>query len=557
MTSFLDARPLLDGGPQGLTHAVERTLWHLGFSDVRVIDGRDDAGADLLAVRATQQWAVQVKWSSGATVDRTGIDDCERAKGRYGADKSVLATNVVLNRTAQQRRRVLAELGINIDVWDGPTLRTIFERMPTDIPARPQTRPYQAEAITAIERDLAARSTALLSLATGLGKTVVSGEVIRRHLEKHGADRVLVVAHLRELVEQLERALWKHLSKDTPTQVLTGINKPSAFDGVTVATVESALGLIVDGYIPGLIVIDETHHVSAEGMYQRLLDSYSQVARLGVTATPWRGDKFDITDRFGAASFKMSIEDGMRAGYLAQVDYRLFVDNIDWAFVRDLSQHGYTLRDLNSKLFLPQRDETITDELRAAWRELQAPRAIVFCQTIEHAERMAELFSVSHPSWARAAAIHSRLPKQQRQILLNSVRLGRVPILTAVDVFNEGLDVPDVNLIAFLRVTHSRRIFVQQLGRGLRLREGKDKLLVLDFVSDIRRVAAVLNLRRHLDAEDEPETMTLPSRIAHSIQFTDARAGSLLDAWIHDAADLETAADEVRLQFPEVPTGIH
>lgn len=558
MTSFVDARSMLEAGPVGLTHAVERTLWHLGFLDVRVVDGRDDGGADILGVRGNQQWIVQVKWSGRGAIDRAGVDDCERAKVRYAADNCVLATNVTLNRAALQRRRTLAQVGINVDVWDGATIGAIFARMPQDVPGRPLRRPYQDEAVAAITKDLASRRTALLVLATGLGKTLISGEVIRNHLGAHPSDRVLVLAHLRELVDQLERALWKHITKYTPTQILTGDERPNSFDGVTVATVDSALRLVTtDGYSPDLIVIDETHHVSASGMYQRLLDSYPNVPRLGVTATPWRGDKFDITDRFGTASYRMGIEDGMRAGYLAMVDYRLFVDNLDWGFVREQSRLGYSLRELNSKLFLPQRDGAIVDELRGAWQELSSPRAIVFCQSIEHAERMANLFALSDPAWRRAAAIHSGLSRQKRQVILNSFRLGRTPLLAAVDVFNEGLDVPDVNLIAFLRVTHSRRIFVQQLGRGLRLREGKDKLLVLDFVSDLRRVAAVLNLRRSLDAAGEAETMKLPSAVAHSIQFTDARAGSLLDAWIRDAADLETLADEVRLQFPEVPVGVY
>jgi len=115
-----------------------------------------------------------------------------------------------------------------------------------------------------------------------------------------------------------------------------------------------------------------------------------------------------------------------------------------------------------------------------------------------------------------------------------------------VDILNEGVDVPDVNILAFARVTHSRRIFVQQLGRGLRLREGKDGVLALDFVSDIRRVAALLNLRRQLEASDIEVLPTVPQP---SIRFSDLRADNLLEQWILDAADLETANDEARLQF--------
>jgi hypothetical protein len=88
------------------------------------------------------------------------------------------------------------------------------------------------------------------------------------------------------------------------------------------------------------------------------------------------------------------------------------------------------------------------------------------------------------------------------------------------------------------------------------LREGKESLLVLDFVSDIRRVAAALQLRRSLLGEGRAETLRLPLPGGHRIEFSDATAGRLLDAWIRDAASLETSADEVRLQFPDVPSGV-
>lgn len=556
MTGFLTAPALLDGGPRGLTHALERALWHLGFGDVRVVDGRDDGGADLLAVRDRQQWVIQSKWTSRGVIDKTGVNDCERAKTRYGADQCVLATNGTLNKTAEQRRRTLAEVGITIEAWNGATLAAIGERMPGDVPARPRPRSYQDMAIAKLLADLDARRRALLVLATGLGKTVVGGELIRAHLDAYPGDRVLVVAHMKDLVEQLERALWRHLPKTTPTQVLTGDRKPRAFHGVTCATVESAINLVADGYSPDLVMVDETHHVGETGQYQRLLDACGDARQFGVTATPWRGDKFDIADRFGEPSFSMGIDEGMAAGHLARVDYRLFVDNLDWDFVESVSRHGYTVKDLNSRLFLPQRDEVIIDELRAAWRGVHDPRAIVFCQTIEHAERIASLLAGSDPVWGRAVALHSGIPKQQRQILLNSFRLGRVPILTSVDVFNEGVDVPDVNIIAFLRVTHSRRIFIQQLGRGLRLREGKDALVALDFVSDIRRVAAALRLRRSLASSGQSETLALPLAGRNKIEFDNTVAGKILDQWIRDAASLETAADEVQLNFPYVPASV-
>ena len=557
MNGFLSPDALLTGGPRGLNLATERALWHLGFTDVRVIDGANDQGADLLAVREREQWIFQCKYSSRGPVDRTGVDDAERARARYQADHAVVVTNSRLNATAEARRKALASVGIAIDVWSGATLAKIFGQMPARVPSQYTLRGYQETAIDRVIEDLDATNRALLVLATGLGKTFVGGEVIRRHLEVDPGAKVLVVAHMKELVEQLEKALWRHLDKTVPTQVLTGDTKPDSFEGVTVGTVDSVLTLVRNGWRPTLIMVDETHHVGETGMFAELLDLCPDSAQFGVTATPWRGDKFDITARFGPPAYQLGIAEGMSKGYLAKVDYRMFVDNLDWDFVRHASEHGYSVKELNRSLFLPQRDEEIIDHFRRAWRETPDPRAIVFCQTIEHAERMASLLAGADQSWRKAAFLHSGLGRQQRQILLNAFRLGRVPIITCVDVFNEGVDVPDVNLIAFLRVTHSRRIFVQQLGRGLRLREGKESLRVLDFVTDIRRVAAGLDLKRAMAALEgaEPEELRLPLPSGSQITFSDQTAGSLLDYWIEDAADLETAADEVQLQFP-APIGL-
>ncbi|WP_035847458.1 DEAD/DEAH box helicase family protein [Kitasatospora azatica] len=551
---FLAADELLRGGPVGLPHAVERALWYLGFNDVRVIDGAGDNGADLLAVRAREQWVFQCKWKANGKVDRTGIDDLERARTRYRADKAVLVTNTDVNQAAEERRRALNGVGIPITVWQGATLAAIGDRMPQTVPSQYALRPYQVAAADALERDLRTNGAALLVLATGLGKTVVGGEVISRHLAADPNARILVVAHMKDLVEQLEKAMWRHLPKSVPTRLLTGDSKPQLLNGVLVGTVESVLGAVHLGYRPDLIMIDETHHVAETGRFAELLDLCGDTAQLGVTATPWRGDKFDITSRFGEPSFKMGIAEGMAAGYLSAVDYRLYVDNIDWDVVKDASLHGQSIKDLNRSLFLPQRDEEVVEHFREAWRTTPDPRAIVFCQTIEHAEHMAKLLASADPAWANASFLHSGLPRQRRQILLNEFRLGRVPVVTCVDVFNEGVDVPDVNLIAFLRVTHSRRIFVQQLGRGLRLSPGKKALRVLDFVTDIRRVAATLDLRRSLEAE-QPEYLRVRMPHASRIEFSDETVGSLMDHWIRDAADLETAADEVRLQFP-ITTGI-
>lgn len=546
---WLSAESLLAGGPSGQVKQLERMLWHLGFEDVRVIDGAGDMGGDILAVRGGEEWVIQSKWTSSGSIDASGVNEVNEAFTAYKADQAVLATNAHLSGVASRRVDELANIGLRLITWDGATLSEISERMLDRVPERHRPRKYQEEAIARLETDLAQHGRALLILATGLGKTVVGGHVISRYLEAHPSAQILVVSHLKELSAQLERAMWHHLRRETATHLLTGDDKPENFDGVVAATIESAVTAVYEGYRPDLVMIDEAHHVGETGRYRELLELLEGVPFFGVTATPWRGDEFDLSDLFGPPSFRMGIAEGMAKGWLSDVDYRLFVDNMNWEYVREQSANGYSIRELNRRLFLPQRDAEIIEHIHQAWVNTASPRAIVFCQTIPHAEEVAELLRRSSPSWRDAAALHSQVAKQQRNILLNQFKLGRTPILTCVDVLNEGVDVPDVNLIAFLRVTHSRRIFVQQLGRGLRISEGKDKLKVLDFVTDIRRVAEALQMRREL--EGEIEKLKLSTSLADGIAFSDETSGSLLDLWLKDAADVASASDEVRLQFPE------
>lgn len=552
MPHFLDPTPLIEAGPAQFPRRVERLLWHLGAESVVNIDGPGDEGGDILAKLRRHDWVIQCKWKRRGPVGVEAVEEVARACETYRATRALVVTNSRFSPAAQRRASQLSGIGPPIALWDGTHLCGAFPGLPERFGAV-RRRDYQEIAVKRLDADLRATRRGLLVLATGLGKTVVGGEVINEYLTRNPGARVLVVAHARELVHQLERALWRHLSKEVQTRLLTGEFKADNLDGLTCATLGSALTAARFGYRPDLVMVDEAHHLGADGQFEELLALLEHSSQFGVTATPWRGDAYDITERLGEPSFTLSIEEGMRRGHLAQVDYRLFVDDIDWEVVRAASVNSYGLSELNSKLFLPQRDEAIRDELAAVWSRTVRPKAIVFCRTIAHAERVAELLHGT-PLWAGAVAVHNGLGKRDRQRRMLDFSAGRMPILTAVDILNEGVDVPDVNILCFARVTHSRRIFVQQLGRGLRLREGKERVTVLDFVSDLRRIAAALGLKRALRDDGEMEVLThlSPSRI----DFSDQRVAALMDEWIKDAASLETAFDEYRLQFPDVPLGL-
>jgi ERCC4-related helicase len=133
---------------------------------------------------------------------------------------------------------------------------------------------------------------------------------------------------------------------------------------------------------------------------------------------------------------------------------------------------------------------------------------------------------------------------RERDVVMARFRSGALDLVTTRDLFNEGVDVPDVDLIAFMRVTHSRRIFVQQLGRGLRTSPNKDKVVVLDFVSDIRRISEVIELER--GAKGDIERLRLPG----VVEFRDASAGSFMLEWMKDQADLFSREGDAMLELP-------
>lgn len=228
---------------------------------------------------------------------------------------------------------------------------------------------------------------------------------------------------------------------------------------------------------------------------------------LGLTATPWRPDDVDISEYFGEPLVSVDIVTGLRNGFLSDVDYRMYTDNINWEALGELKGKNFSPRHINRTLFITEWDDAVVFELKKVWQEQHKPRAIVFCGTIDHAATMRD--RINSLGFCNASAIYSQtsvgrsMDPAERNRILCDFQDGVIDVLCAVDILNEGVDVPDVNIIVFQRVTHSRRIFIQQLGRGLRLSKDKEKVIVLDFVSDIRRFAAGIDLKDSL-VEDGP-----------------------------------------------------
>lgn len=542
--TFLDTRRLLRGPWQAFERDVARLLIYNNFQDVRVVGGSGDRGADVLGRKNDELWVIQCKFTTNGYAAASAVDEVAEAARFYHASRVFVATS----RPAGPALRAAAErwgkLGIEIGILEPKALLEMARRSPMLPSSRRDLRDYQESAVELFCASLRETGRGQAVLATGLGKTVVLSESVAR-MQDDGQipyGRVLVLASTRELVDQLQRAFWDQIPKTLATHRLVGGEYPAHWDGITFATVQSAIAKLEELPDFGLVLIDEAHHVGSDS-FRMVTDRMRDAMIGGVTATPWRGDGYDIDVLLGPPVIRVGIAEGLKRGFLCQADYRLLADNIDWEFVRDRSQNDYSITQLNKRLLLPTRDEEAARRIKETF-EIEGRRSgIVFCSTVVHAKSFAAMLGLFG---LRCEAITGEMSARDRDDVMARFRAGQLDLVTTRDLFNEGVDVPDVDLIAFMRVTHSRRIFVQQLGRGLRTSPRKDKVVVLDFVSDLRRVSEVIELE--MGARGDIERLRLPG----VIEFRDASAGSFVLEWMKDQADLFNREGDARLELPKI-----
>lgn len=547
--SFLTDDILKGTDWRALERTVARIMAHAGWEDVNIIGGAGDLGGDILGVfpktNRLESWVVQVKAVTGGKyVGVPAINEAVKAMSIYGTSVGATATNGSFTLSAEKRRRQLLDAGFDIKLWNGAFLRAFVEGMQENHARKRGLRSYQQEITSKTLAVYEAGGTkALYIVATGLGKTVIAA-TIAAELWHRGSRRILVLCHAQELALQLEMGFWPQLSKHIPTRYFFDGMPPLIYDGVNFGLYQSLYGYL-GGIEPGsfdVVIVDEAHHALAHG-FRKCIEHLKPRFLIGMTATPWRGDGKTITELFGEALARVSLVDGMAMGYLAQVDYRLYCDNINWEAVPELSKQRLTIRDLNKKLFLPQRDDAVISEIIRRANELKSPRIAIFSPSIDHGQRFAAMLSAAGIPCSPLSGVD----KANRRRCLIDFATGKYHAVTAVDVMNEGIDVPDVNMLVFMRATHSRRIFVQQLGRGLRLAPDKEKVVVLDFVSDIRRLADVFVFDRE-GRKKNMESLFLKDNI---VTFNDVKAERFIEAWLADVADLGEADDSEKLSFPE------
>ena len=532
--------------------AIARWLAHCGWTDIRVVAGTGDGGGDVLAVRnvegSIKKYVIQAKCVSGTNfVGKQAIKEVLEAQGIYGCDIAAIATNGNFTVSAAEWRKQLNKSGFDVRLWNGKFLEKTLELWPEKNPHRKELRNYQSQIVNALLYYFhKANKRMHFAVATGLGKTVIASEFVNEMI-KEGFTRILVLCHTKHLSLQLEKDFWSQIGKSVPTRVFYDGEPPIPIDGINFGLFQTFIGYL-SGIEPtdyDIVVIDEAHHAMAHG-FRRCINHLKPNFLLGMTATPWRGDRESIESIFGQCVKHVSMADGMRMGYLAKVNYHVYCDTVNWKMVTEKAG-SISVKELNKRLFLPQRDEAIAKKVSEICQNFSDPRVLFFCASIPHAENMTRLMMmygiITHE-------LHSGLSKREQYRILLDFSANKINVLCTVDMLNEGIDIPDVNILVFLRVTHSRRIFVQQLGRGLRITPKKSEVMVLDFVSDIRRLADVIEMDN--EARILPTEHHVVKLNDGIVKFENKAVIPFVQQWLKDVADLGGSDESRLLEFPDI-----
>ena len=355
--------------------------------------------------------------------------------------------------------------------------------------------PYQQEILDRLlaEREVRGSFRNLIVAATGTGKTVIAALDYRRFCRQNPdrANRLLFIAHREEILKQSQATFAGVLKDMNFGELYVGHHRPEHLEYlfVSVQTLNSQSlheRLPADYY--DYIVIDESHHAAAHS-YGRALDYFQPKVLLGLTATPERMDGQDIYRYFDQRiAAEIRLPEAINRKLLCPFQYFGVSDTVDLDELRWV-RGGYDRAELSNLYTLSRgiarkRADHILRSMDRYVTDMSDVRALGFCVSIEHARFMAEHFNrCGVPALVLTGESRDDVRASAREKLVR----GDVRVLFVVDIYNEGVDIPEVNTVLFLRPTESLTIFLQQLGRGLRLCEGKECLTVLDFIGAANR----------------------------------------------------------------------
>ncbi|MGN7454876.1 DEAD/DEAH box helicase family protein [Paenibacillus pasadenensis] len=345
-------------------------------------------------------------------------------------------------------------------------------------------RPAQAGALEALENALDEGYTrAMVVMATGLGKTYLAAFLARGRFR-----RVLFVAHREEILLQAKQS-FLHVMPDKTAGLYNGFAKEDEAELVfasiyTLGTKRHRERFAPDAF--DLIVVDEFHHAASKS-YRALLDYFQPAFLLGITATPERLDGKDVYALCdGNVAYQIHFIEAIQKGWLSPFRYYGVYDDTDYSQLTWLGG-GYDEAELQAV----QLREEMAERIHSAWLRHRQTRTIGFCSSIAQANFLARFFA---DQGAAAISLSSESSPAQRREAVQRLAAGELDVIFTVDLFNEGVDIPSVDTLLFVRPTQSLTIFTQQVGRGLRLHEGKESCVIVDLIGNYRNADIKLSL---------------------------------------------------------------
>lgn len=365
-------------------------------------------------------------------------------------------------------------------------LAKVSEGRRTERKLQVDVRPYayQQEILDNLdaEREVYGHFRNLIVAATGVGKTMIAAFDYKKFKEKHEKARLLFVAHRKEILEQSIQKFQEVLNDFNFGELYVDGRRPSDIEHLFISiqsfnSAKLAQWTSEDYY--DYIIVDEFHHAAAAS-YQKLLAYYKPKVLLGLTATPDRMDGKDILKYFdGRIASRLLLGEAIDRNLLSPFQYFGVTDETDYRGLK-WTRGRYDVSELE-KIYTAdtRRCALILNSVKRYVTDITTVKGLGFCVSVAHAEYMAEYFKRKGiPSIALSAKSADDIRDKAKEELIS----GKINFIFVVDLYNEGVDIPEIDTVLFLRPTESATVFLQQLGRGLRRCEGKDCLTVLDFI---------------------------------------------------------------------------
>ncbi|PBB07000.1 DEAD/DEAH box helicase family protein [Salimicrobium humidisoli] len=322
----------------------------------------------------------------------------------------------------------------------------------------------------------------MVVMATGLGKTYLAA-FFGRSFRK-----ILFIAHREEILYQAKET-FEHVSPEKEAGIYNGKVKEAEGEMIFASIFTLSIDAHISKFSPDefdLIIVDEFHHAAAK-TYRKVINYFEPSFMLGLTATPERRDNKDVLALCeGNIVYEMNFIQAIQKSWLTPFRYYGVYDDTDYSQLSWLGKR-YDTRELENV----QLQERMGEKIYQAWIKYKQSRTLGFCSSINQAEFLAGIFT---ERGVKAIALHSRTEGLSRKDAIRKLKERELEVIFTVDLFNEGVDIPSVDTILFARPTESLVVYTQQLGRGLRLAEGKAYCNVIDLIGNYRNAELKMNL---------------------------------------------------------------